>query len=201
MTKNTVIYTISLLLYLALVLCLIVLNNTIFNENFRITTIITILIIMFVITWVVILIYSRYQNKKDNEEFNDNFNKKLYKKMIDDQEAKLKKYFEYSMVLNTKFNLLVAYFYKGENEKAIEYLNKNRWYSFRDDVILFKGLAYLYNNNLEKAEIELDKLKIKNRDYDYELLNNLVEAVKLKKKTAKVAKYSLPIIREIVKKL
>ncbi|MCR5350588.1 MAG: hypothetical protein K6E20_06330 [Acholeplasmatales bacterium] len=201
MKRNTIIYTICLLLYGALVVTLIIVNNTVFNNDYRLTTIITILIIMFIITWIFIIIYSKYQIKKDNEQFNDDFNKKLYKKMIDDQEAKLKKYFEYSMVMNTKFNLLIAYFYKGENEKAIEYLNKNRWHNFREDVIIFKGLAYLYNDDLDKALIELEKLKKAERKADYELLNSVCEAVKIKKKTSKVSKLSLPIIREIVKKL
>lgn len=201
MTRNTIIYTIILSLYAVMLMVLAVINNTIYDNNTIVTSIFTVLILFFIIYWIFIIILSKKYIQKDNEQFNDNFRKKLYKKMIDDQNEKLKTYFEYSMVMNTKFNLLIAYFYKGENEKAIEYLNNNRWYNFKDDVIIFKGLSYLYQKDIENAEIELNKLRRKGRKDDYDLLNDVLFAVKQNKKTPKVAKLTLPIIREIVKKL
>ena len=160
----------------------------------------TFLIVLFVIVWVLIIIYSNRHINKDNTEFNDSLNKKQYKKIIDDLEKKLKYYFEYKLVMNTKFNLLITYFNKGDNNKAIDYLKNNKWYNFRDEVLLFKGIVALYEDNVELFLKCFNRLKKIKKEYDYNILDDLYESYKIKKNTAKTAKMSLPLIREIIKK-
>lgn len=56
------------------------------------------------------------------------------------------------MYLNTKFNLLVLYFYTDDEIKNTEMLNNVNWGQYFNNIIYYKILFLLNNDDLEQAQ-------------------------------------------------
>lgn len=134
--------------------------------------------------------------------------KKIMKKAIADREydsaieifeKKSEKYFLGRLIINAKYYLLNLYFLSGQNDKGLQLLYSSSWWTYSKDVLYFKILIELKNedyvqaekyfNQLSKRKYYAEQIRICQRIFDCIQRNNFEDKFYLDSK--------YPIVKEI----
>ena len=159
--KTIITLWVVLLVVFPAIVCLYLDNNsklyTVFNciEN-----------VSGIILLVTILTYAAsiyFVEQTDNNRFKSYVECNQPVEIIRIETEHLKKYRSNELCLNAKYHLLIAYFMNGENENAIALLENTNWLKREKDVLYFRVLVAIYNNELGYARDCFAKLQKSNR--------------------------------------
>ncbi len=147
-------------------------------------------------------IYIMYSIKRDNKNALKYIKRKGFEDLEEESLKQIKKYIFFRQILNSKYNLLIAYFALGKNDKAFTLLNETKWGFYKRYTLSYKVFELLYYENVEDARKIYCKLCRLNKTHDdnLEILGFIFDYIDNNIKNDKMKRTIYPIVNLICEK-